>query len=76
MGAMEQQGAQPPWQVLLLGGASGTGKTTAAEVIGRRVGASWLQVDDLRLTLQFGGLLAPEHHPDLCYFLQLADVLC
>jgi 2-phosphoglycerate kinase len=71
---MDQQVAQLPWQVLLIGGASGTGKTIAAEVIGRQVGASWLQVDDLRLTLQFGGLLSPEQHPDLFYFLQLDDV--
>ncbi len=71
---MDQHIRQPPWQVLLIGGASGSGKTTAAEIIGRRVGASWLQVDDLRLTLQFGGLLSPEQHPDLFYFLQLDDV--
>lgn len=34
----------------------------------------WLQVDDLRLTFQYGGLLTPEHHPDLFYFLHLDDV--
>lgn len=63
-----------PWQVLLIGGASGSGKSTAAESVGRRIGASWLQVDDLRIALQYGGLLAPEHHPNLFYFLQLDDV--
>ncbi len=62
------------WQVLLLGGASGTGKSTAAQAIGRHVGGSWLQVDDLRLVLQYGELLTPRDFPDLFYFLQLADV--
>jgi 2-phosphoglycerate kinase len=64
-----------PWQVLLIGGASGSGKTTVAQRIGRQTGASWLQLDDLRLTLQFGGLLIAGQCPDLFYFLQLADVL-
>lgn len=31
-------------------------------------------MDDLRLTLQYGGLLIPDQHPDLFYFLHLDDV--
>lgn len=40
------------WTVLLIGGPSGRGKTTAARRIGTRLGVPWLQVDDLRLALQ------------------------
>lgn len=40
------------WRVLLIGGSSGVGKSTAAEALGRRLGVPWFQVDDLRLALQ------------------------
>lgn len=62
-----------PWQVLLIGGVSGSGKTIIAEEIGKQHGIPWLQVDDLRLALQFGGLVTPEQHPDLFYFLRIED---
>lgn len=62
------------WTVLLLGGASGTGKSVAAEHLGRRLGLPWLQVDDLRLTLQFGGIVTPGAHPDLFHFFATPDV--
>jgi 2-phosphoglycerate kinase len=55
--------------VVLIGGASGNGKTTLAETLGRRFGVPWLQVDDLRLTLQYGGLLTATTHPALFAFL-------
>lgn len=42
-----------PWTVLLISGASGIGKSRAAAELALRVEASWLQVDDLRLALQF-----------------------
>lgn len=58
-----------PWTVLLIGGASGNGKTTVAETLGRRFGVSWLQVDDLRLVLQYGGLITATTHPALFAFL-------
>ncbi len=61
------------WQVLLIGGGSGTGKTSIVEQLGRRLGLPWIQVDDLRLTLQFGALVDPEVHGDLFYFLRLTD---
>ncbi len=44
---------RPGWTVLLIGGASGTGKSTVARAIARRHDADWLQVDDLRLALQW-----------------------
>ena len=40
------------WTVLLIGGSSGVGKTRAAKQFGRHLGVPWLQVDDLRLSLQ------------------------
>ncbi len=48
------------WLVLLIGGPSGVGKTTAAAQVARRLGASWLQVDDLRLALARSGLPVPD----------------
>lgn len=58
-----------PWTVLVLFGASGTGKSTAAAEIGRRCGVSWIQVDDLRLALQYSDVSLPDRTEDL-YFLE------
>ena len=52
--------ATPMWWVLVVLGASGTGKSTAAQQIARAVGATWLQVDDLRLALQFSRVALPQ----------------
>ena len=41
-----------PWRVLLIGGSSGTGKSTVAQAIGRQLAVSTLLVDDLRIALQ------------------------
>jgi 2-phosphoglycerate kinase len=60
--------------VLLIGGASGTGKSVAAERLGQRLGLPWLQVDDLRIAIQFGGIVTPEAHPGLFHFLATPDV--
>jgi predicted kinase len=48
------------WFVLLIGGSSGVGKTTAAAEIARRLGAAWLMVDDLRLALERSGVPIPD----------------
>jgi len=48
------------WRVLLLGGASGIGKSTVAGRLGQRLGLPWLQVDDFRLALIRSGLLFPD----------------
>ena len=40
------------WHVLLIGGHSAAGKTTAAERIGQSLGVPWLMVDDVRLAFQ------------------------
>jgi 2-phosphoglycerate kinase len=64
----------PPWMVLVLFGASGTGKSTAASVIGRRCGVSWVQVDDLRLTLQYSHVSLPDRTEDLYFLERTPDV--
>ncbi len=40
------------WQVLLIGGASGVGKTSVAEAVARRLGVSLSQADSYRLMLE------------------------
>lgn len=62
-----------PFKVLLIGGVSGVGKSEAAATLSRRFGIPWLQVDDLRLALQFSGLVAREQHPALFSFLDRSD---
>ncbi len=62
------------WDVLLIGGPSGVGKTIAAERLGRHSGVPWLQVDDLRLALQFSGATLPHNTAALYFFLQTPDV--
>jgi 2-phosphoglycerate kinase len=49
----------PSWEVLLLGGHSGAGKSTVAERLARRYGTAWLMVDDLRLALQRSRAVLP-----------------
>ncbi len=57
------------WTVLLVGGPSGSGKTMVAERVGLQSHVPWLQVDDLRLTLQFSHVTLPEGTEAL-YFLE------
>jgi 2-phosphoglycerate kinase len=45
--------------VLLIGGPSGVGKSTVAVQVAKRLGAAWLQVDDLRLALARCGVPVP-----------------
>lgn len=62
----------PLWQVLLVGGASGAGKTVLAHKLARHYGVSLLLVDDVRLALQ--QVTTPEQQPTLHYFLTTPDV--
>jgi 2-phosphoglycerate kinase len=57
------------WDVLLIGGISGSGKTTVAKQLGLRLGLPWLQVDDLRLALQWSQVTLPQRTKDLYFFL-------
>jgi 2-phosphoglycerate kinase len=49
----------PEWTVLLVGGSSGIGKSTAAARIGRQFGLPWLHVDDIRLAMQWSRVSLP-----------------
>lgn len=62
------QTRQANWKVLLIGGSSGVGKTVAARKLGQRLGASWLQVDDLRLALLRSRVTLPEKTYALYFF--------
>ncbi len=62
-----------PFKVLLIGGPSGVGKSTAGASLARQLGIPWLQVDDLRLALQYSGLVPRKQHPELFFFLDRAD---
>jgi 2-phosphoglycerate kinase len=57
------------WDVLLIGGISGSGKTTIAKQLGLRLGLPWLQVDDLRLAFQWSQVTLPQRTKDLYFFL-------
>jgi Holliday junction resolvasome RuvABC ATP-dependent DNA helicase subunit len=41
-----------PWHVLLIGGASGIGKTTLANQLGQRFGVNVTQLDDIQTALE------------------------
>ncbi len=60
----------PDWLVLLIGGSSGSGKTTVTERIGVQFQLPWLQVDDLRLTLQESRVTLPTATDALYFFVQ------
>jgi 2-phosphoglycerate kinase len=65
---------QAGWIVLLLGGASGVGKTLVAKQLGQRFGASWFQVDDLRLAFQRSRVTLPKRTQALYFFLETPNV--
>jgi 2-phosphoglycerate kinase len=58
--------AQRTWTVLLLGGASGVGKTTIAYQLADLFGVSVLQVDDLQAALE--RLTTPQQQPELHFW--------
>ena len=55
-------------EVLLLGGASGTGKTSLAKQLGLHLGRSWLHVDDVRLAFQRSHVTLPAQTEALYFF--------
>jgi 2-phosphoglycerate kinase len=61
---------------LVIGGASGTGKTTVAKAIARAQGITWVQTDDLRLALQWSDVRLPSDAAtdSLYYFLRTPEV--
>ena len=54
------------WDVLLIGGASGTGKTSVSYPLARRYGVGITEVDDLHIALE--RLTTPEQQPLLHYW--------
>jgi 2-phosphoglycerate kinase len=42
----------PNWNVLLIGGGSGTGKTTSAKAVAHQLGVACAQLDHFRLVLE------------------------
>ena len=66
----------PDWSVLFIAGASGTGKTKVAKAISRELGVAWVQVDDLRLALQYSDARLPDDEAtdNLHFFLRTPDV--
>jgi 2-phosphoglycerate kinase len=59
-------GGQPSWGVLLVCGASGTGKTRVSYPLARHYGVPIVEVDDLVEALQ--AMTTPEHQPLLHYW--------
>ena len=59
--------------VYLIGGTSGTGKTTLAADIGRQFDIPWFQVDDLRLAMQRSRVSLPEHSEGLYFFANIDE---
>ncbi len=62
------QARQTNGEVLLIGGASGVGKTRVAKQLGLRLGASWLHVDDVRLAFQRSRVTLPARTEALYFF--------
>ena len=69
-------GGEVNWGVLLIGGPSGTGKSGAAAQLARQLGVSCLQVDDIRLALQYSRVTLPTERETaaLYFFLETPDV--
>src|ERR1700730_6915919 len=65
---------QIDWEVLLIGGPSGAGKTILAKQLGLRFGISWLEVDDLRLALQRSRVILPDHTEALYFFEEMPGI--
>jgi 2-phosphoglycerate kinase len=66
--------ALPSWEALLIGGISGTGKSTVARQLGLRFGIPWLQADLFRLAFQHSRATLPRGNDDLYLFWDVPDV--
>lgn len=59
------------WQILLIGGCSGVGKTVIANTLAKSLQVTHMLVDDVRIAIQ--ATTTPTQLPDLHYFLTLGD---
>lgn len=57
---------QPSWRVLLIGGASGVGKTQVSYRLARHYGVGITEVDDFQIVLE--RMTTPEQYPPLHYW--------
>jgi len=64
---MEMRQHRLPWQVLLIGGSSGVGKTAAARQLAQQLSITLVLADDVRLALQ--RVTTSTSHPALHIFL-------
>lgn len=71
---IDWQGPDRNWEVLLIGGVSGGGKTSAAMTLSRQLAIPWIGVDDLRLAFQWSRVSLPEKTAALYFFLDTPDV--
>ena len=60
---MEQSNHKCPWQVLLIGGASGTGKTSVSYQVARHFEVGIAEVDDFQIILEL--MTSPTEQPIL-----------
>src|SRR5437764_5541263 len=58
--------ARPPWQVLLLGGASGVGKTSVSYRLAQHYGVGLTEVDDFQVVLE--RMTDPDQYPVFHYW--------
>ena len=57
---------QRAWQVLLLGGASGVGKTSVSYRLAHRYGVGLTEIDDFQVILE--RMTTPDQYPELHFF--------
>jgi 2-phosphoglycerate kinase len=69
---MQNSGTQLDWQVLLIGGGSGVGKTAISQILARQLGVFLLSADDVRLAFQH--TTTPEQQPALHLFWENREV--
>ena len=59
-------GSQRSWRVLLLGGASGVGKTSVSYRLAQRYGVGLTEIDDFQVVLE--RMTTPDQQPELHFF--------
>jgi 2-phosphoglycerate kinase len=66
MNRSTQPAIQPAWDVFLIGGASGTGKTSVSYDLARHFGVGLTEVDDFQVILEW--MTTPEQQPALHFW--------